>query len=61
MVLLVKAKLELVALGMSSVEREFLADLMLPDGRRVHQAIESDIVASYLTGKLPPLLGMGEQ
>jgi hypothetical protein len=58
-VLLVKAKLELVALGVSSIEREFLADLMLPDGRRVHQAIEEDVAETYATGKMPKLLGMG--
>ena len=35
LLLVVKAKLELVAEGGSSVEREFLADMMLPDGRTV--------------------------
>lgn len=58
-VLVVKAKLELVALGVSSAEREFFADLMLPDGRTVHRALAEQIESSYKTGAMPPLLGMG--
>lgn len=59
MVLLTKAKLEAIAMGQTTVEREFLADLYLADGRTVHQAIAADLEASYLTGKMPPLLGTG--
>lgn len=58
-VLLAKAKLELVAMGVSSVEREFLADLLLPNGTRVHAFVEAQIANSYETGGMPPLLGMG--
>lgn len=57
--LLVKAKLEFVALGVSSLEREFLADLMLPDGSTVHSFLAKGIAESYQTGNMPPLLGMG--
>lgn len=59
LLLLVKAKLEAVELGVSTIEREFLADLSLPDGRSVHQAISEDIERAYLTGTMPPLLGSG--
>lgn len=38
-VLLIKAKLEIVRMGVSTFEREFLADLMLPDGKTAHQTI----------------------
>jgi hypothetical protein len=58
-VLLVKAKLELVALGVSSVEREFLADLVLADGATVHRAIADRIREAYLGGDVRPLLGSG--
>jgi len=38
--LLVKAKLETVSSGASTLEREFLADLKLADGRTVHEVLE---------------------
>lgn len=60
LVLLVKAKLEAIALGLSTVEREFLADVYLPDGRTVHQALQDGLSEMYSTGKLPPLLGSGK-
>jgi len=60
-VLMVKAKLELVEIGISTAEREFFADMMLPDGRRLHAALEDDLAKAYLTGGPPTLLlGMGE-
>jgi hypothetical protein len=57
MVLLMKAKLEAIALGMSTLEREFLSDIFLPDGQTVGEAIEQQIADTYATGKMPPLLG----
>lgn len=60
LLLLVKAKLEAVELGVSSIEKEFLADITLLDGRSVHATIAADLEKVYLTGdKLPPLLGAG--
>lgn len=38
-VMLVRAKLEAVRIGLSSVEREFLSDLMLPNGEKAMTAI----------------------
>ncbi len=38
-VLACKAKLELVRMGISTIEREFLADLVLPDGSTAAQTI----------------------
>lgn len=49
----------LVAMGVSSVEREFLADLLLPNGARMHVALAEQIEKTYLDGSMPPLLGMG--
>jgi hypothetical protein len=40
-VLMVKAKLELVAIGASSVEREFLADLIMADGHKLADHIRN--------------------
>lgn len=60
LVLLVKAKLEAIALGVSTLEREFLADIFLPNGQTVHQALELHLVSAYTTGQMPPLLGNGD-
>lgn len=57
LVLVVKAKLDLVADGGSTIEREFLADILLPDGRTVHQALGPQLADSYSNGHMPPLLG----
>jgi len=59
LVLLVKAKLEAIGLGVSTPEREFMADIALPDGRTVHQALAEQLELAYLNGKMPPLLGPG--
>jgi hypothetical protein len=57
-VLVVRAKLELVALGASTIEREFLADLLLPSGARVHEELAAPVAEAYRTQK-PLLLGPG--
>jgi len=58
-VLVVKAKLEFVAMGVSTAEREFLADLLLPNGKPLHIEVAEKIRAGYESGQMPPLLGMG--
>jgi hypothetical protein len=57
-VLLVKAKLEAIRIGNSTVEREFLSDIVLPSGKSVYEQIEADVAKAYLTGHVPRLLGM---
>jgi hypothetical protein len=57
MLLIVKAKLELIAMKLSDVEREFLADITLPDGRSVAELFKPYLDNAYLEGKMPPLLG----
>ena len=57
LLLILKAKLEIIADGSSTVEREFLADILLPDGRRVLEDVAPKLQAAYKTGKMPPLLG----
>jgi hypothetical protein len=53
--LITKAKLE-IALDSGSVESEFLADVLLPDGRTVHEALAPQLAKSYTDGQMPPLL-----
>lgn len=56
LVLVTKAKLEIVADGQSSFEREFLADIVLPSGERVGDWFSPQLSVSYTTGRTPPLL-----
>jgi hypothetical protein len=50
LVLLTKAKLEAIAIGNSTVEREFLADIHLRDGRTVHEVLRHDIARAFASG-----------
>ena len=58
--LIVKAKLEAVDAGISTVEREFLYDVVLPDGRTAGEWIAPQIEAAYETGQMPAMLPMLE-
>lgn len=53
--LLVKAKLTAVADGISTVEREFLADIVLPNGQTVGTWLQPQIAQQ----KMPLMLGPG--
>jgi hypothetical protein len=55
--LFLRAKLENIALGVSTVEREFLADVTLANGQTVYQALQGAIAESYETGRMPRQLG----
>lgn len=60
LLLITKAKLELVSSGDSTFEREFLADLMLSNGKTVMEEAGPQITEQYLKGvKTPLLLGRG--
>jgi len=59
MLLIVKAKLELIAMKLSDVEREFLADITLPDGRSVAELLKPYVKQAYLEGVMPRLLEAG--
>lgn len=54
--LVIKAKLEAVDSGISSFDEEFLASIMMPDGRTVSEDVIPKILEAYETGNLPPLL-----
>lgn len=51
--LVIKAKLEAVESGISTVEREFLSDLVLPNGETVHQWLGPQIAETYQLGLMP--------
>jgi hypothetical protein len=59
LLLVVKAKLEAVASGISTFEQEFLAHIVLPDGRTVGDHTVPAIEAAYASGRMQPLLGPG--
>lgn len=54
--LVIKAKLEAVAAGITVFEDEFLAHIVLPDGRTVGQLLKPQIERAYSDGNMPPLL-----
>jgi len=54
--LVVKAKLEAVEAGITTFEDEFLAHIVLPDGKTVGGWMRPQLEAAYERGKMPPLL-----
>lgn len=56
LLLVIKAKLEAVAAGISTFETEFMAHVLLPDGQTVGQWMAPQIAAAYETGAMPQFL-----
>jgi hypothetical protein len=56
--LVIKAKLEAVEAGISEFEDEFLAHVMLPDGKTVGEWMRPQVAEVYLSGRMPPMLPM---
>jgi len=56
LLLIVKAKLEAVSAGITTVEREFLADVVLPNGATVGEWTGPQIAAAYERNEMPALL-----
>lgn len=54
--LIIKAKLEAVDSGISTIEREFFYDIVLPNGKTVGEFMAPQIAAAYETGEMPPML-----
>jgi len=54
--LCIKAKLEAVESGITTFEAEFLAHIVLPNGRTVHDEVSPAMALAYSTGKVVPLL-----
>lgn len=56
--LAIKAKLECVDAGITTLEQEFMAHILLPNGSTVGDVVLPEIESSYQNKKMPPLLGM---
>lgn len=54
--LCIKAKLEAVECGISTFEDEFMANVVMPDGRTIGDHIRPQIAIAYETGKMQKLL-----
>lgn len=54
--LVIKAKLEAVESGIAVFEDEFMANIVLPNGRLVSEEIRPAIATAYETGTMQPLL-----
>src|SRR3990172_6106845 len=54
--LVIKAKLEAVEAGISEFEAEFMAHIVLPDGKTVGEHLRPQIESAYGSGKMPKLL-----
>lgn len=57
LVLAIKAKLECVEAGITTLEQEFMAHIVLPNGQTIGQAVLPQIEQAYKDRKMPPLLG----
>jgi hypothetical protein len=61
LLLVIKAKMEAVSAGITTFEEEFLAHIVMADGKTVAQWAVPQIESMYQTGSMPPLLpGVGE-
>jgi hypothetical protein len=54
--LVIKAKLEAVESGIAVFEDEFMANIVLPNGRLVGEEVRPAIASAYKSGKMPSLL-----
>ena len=59
LLLIIKAKLEAVEAGITTLETEFLANIVLANGVTVGQLMSPQIEEHYQTGKMPALLPGG--
>ncbi len=57
LVLGIKAKLECVESCITTLEQEFMAHIVLPNGRTVGEVMTPQIEHAYQDKKMPPLLG----
>ena len=60
LLLVIKAKLEAVDTGIATFEQEFLANIVMPNGRTVADLVLPQIAESYASGRMPLALGPGE-
>jgi hypothetical protein len=51
--LMIRAKLEAIESGLTSLESEFLNNIMLPSGETVGDVVKPGIASAYATGEMP--------
>lgn len=56
--LIIKAKIEAVESGISTIEREFFYDIVLPDGKTLGEFISPQLERVYENGEMPAILPM---
>ena len=61
LVLAVKAKLEAVEIGISTIEKEFMAFVIMPDGKQLGEHLIPELKSISSSGKMPKMLGFSEQ
>ena len=59
LVLLLKGKLEIIASGMATFEQEFLAYIVLPNGKTVGEELTPRLASAYENNEMPKLLPEG--
>ena len=59
LLLIIQAKLEAVEGGITTLESEFLANLVLPDGVTVGDWLAPQIEEAYAMGRMSPMLEAG--
>ena len=59
LLLIIRAKLEAVESGITTLESEFLANIVLPNGETVGQWLAPQVDETYATGRMPPMLAAG--
>lgn len=57
--LCVKAKLEAVDAGITTFEDEFMAHIVLPNGKTASEFVRPAIAKAYESGDMPPMLSFG--
>ena len=57
LLLIIRAKLEAVESDITTLESEFLANIVLPNGGTVGDWLVPQIEEVYGTGRMPPMLG----
>ena len=59
LLLVIKAKLEAVASGISVFEEEFMANIVLPNNQTVGEYILPQVDQAYISNTLPPMIDFG--
>lgn len=56
LLMLIRSKLEAVREGATTIEREFLSDMLMPEGQTVGEWINPQMRLAYESGKMPGTL-----